>query len=388
MDEVPRPQRIRDKRCEIDPDKVARRRLQLEDQNYRASVIRPPVVWGDKVFTTSADVNKAVRYLQCMSATSGKELWRREFKFAKYRHHKNNSSASNTPTVDAEHVYVLWQSKAESPLVALDHEGSEVWRYDLGPYLHGQGGGTSPIVYKDMVVVCNDHKQDSFLLAVDRRNGKELWKVPRQGKRACYATPCVYQVEGRPDELIFSHCFEGVIGVDPSSGKQKWMIDVFGTHPQRAVGSPIVVDDVIVANSGALVGDKNVVAVRPNPAGDKADEIYRISRNSPHVTTVLAYDGLLFLWSDQGIVTCVEADSGATVWQKRIGGQYFGSPVCVDGKIYCTSSDGEVVVIAASKDFAELGRNQFGESSHATPAISGGRMFIRTLSHLYCIGGA
>lgn len=346
-----------------------------------------PVVWGKRVFVTSADEDKSTRFLQCIDAADGNELWRRQFPFEKYKHHRNNSAASNTPAVDAERVYVLWQSRASSPLIALDHQGNEVWRYDLGPYLHGQGGGTSPIVYTDMVVVCNDHKQGSFLLAVDRHSGNELWKVPRKGKRACYATPCVFQADGRPDELIFSHCFEGIIGVEPSTGKQKWMIDVFGTHPQRAVGSPIVADDLIVANSGAVAGAKTLVAVKPTKAGDRAEEIYRITRNAPHVPTALAYNGLLFLWSDQGIVTCARAASGKTIWQKRIGGNYFGSPVCVDGKIYCVSADGEVVVIAASDEFAELARNQLGETSHATPAVSGGKMFIRTVSHLYCVGG-
>jgi outer membrane protein assembly factor BamB len=239
-----------------------------------------------------------------------------------------------------------------------------------------------------LVVVCNDHAQGSFLLAVDRKTGREVWKVSREGKRACYATPCVYRAAGRSDELIFSHCFEGITGVDPASGEQKWMIDVFGTHPQRAVGSPIVYDDLVIANSGALGGEKNVVAVRPwgDGAGVQVEEVYRVTKNAPHVPTTVAYADLLFLWSDTGIVTCVRARTGQVVWRNRVGGNYFSSPVCIDGKLYGVELSGEVVVIRAADQFELLGRNPLGRPSRATPAVSGGVMFLRSYSHLCSLG--
>lgn len=348
-----------------------------------------PVIWGDKLFITSADVDAGKRFLLRINTSDGSHAWAEEFEFQKYRRHNNNSFASNTPAVDEDRVYVLWQSPQSSSLVALDHQGQRLWQHDLGAYKHGQGGGTSPIVYQDKVIVCNDQKQPSFLLAVDRETGEPLWKVPRKGKRACYATPCIFEPQGRPAEIVFSHCFEGICGVDPRTGKQNWTINVFGTFAQRAVGSPVIAGDLIIANSGAKAGGKNVVAVRPTVAdkGVKVEEVYRVSRTAPHVPTTLAYGNWLFLWNDDGVVTCIDVKTGKTVWQKRIGGNYFGSPICVNGKLYAVDLEGNVVVMSASGNPEVLARNPLGEPSRATPAVSGGRLYVRTYSKLFSIGG-
>ena len=133
-----------------------------------------PVIWKDKLFITSASVSKGLQYLQCINVGNGKTLWEKEYTFKKYKTHSNNSFASNSPCVDDDAVYVLWQTPAGSPLIAYSHDGKKLWEYELGPYKHGQGGGTSPIIYKDMVIVSNDGKGNSFLLAVNRKTGKEV----------------------------------------------------------------------------------------------------------------------------------------------------------------------------------------------------------------------
>ena len=351
-----------------------------------------PVVWQEQVFVTAADNSAAKRSVLSIDARSGKTLWKKDFPYATYRKHRNNSYASNTPAVDGERVYVLWQSKAGSSLVALDHKGEEAWRYDLGPYLHGQGGGTSPIVFENMVIVANDQKKGSFLLALDRQSGRERWKIPRKGERACYSTPCVFSAAGRPTEIVFVHCFEGIVGVDPKKGRQNWMIDVFGTFPQRAVGSPVVWKGLVVANSGALNGGKNAVVVRPATSGGKHSvrEVYRIARSAPHVPSPLVWEGRLFLWSDIGVVTCARVETGAVIWQKRVGGsgRFHGSPVCVDGRLFCADDKGTVIVLSASEKFEVLGRNELADTCRSTPAVSGGRMFVRTAGRLFSVGGA
>ncbi len=348
-----------------------------------------PIAWGDKLFVTSADEKAKTRSVQCLKVADGSEVWRKDVSFGPYKKHKNNSFASSTPAADADHVYVLWNSKTSSPLTAYTHEGEKVWEYDLGPYRHGQGGATSPIVYEDIVLVANDQSAGSFLLAVDRMTGKELWKVDRLGKRACYGTPCINSPGDRPAEVIFSHCYEGIVGLDPETGHQNWHIDVFGRASQRALGSPVIAGDLVVASSGGVGGERQVVVVKPQLSGDdvKVEEAYRVIRQAPHVPTPLVNRDWMFLWSDSGFVTCVEHESGEVVWQKRIGGNYFGSPICVDGKLYCVDLDGEVVVIAASDEYELLARNSLGHPSRATPAVSNGTLLIRTESHLFSIGG-
>ena len=345
-----------------------------------------PVIWGDKLFVTSCDEKSAARHLLCISTADGSIAWSNDFKFTSYKKHKNNSYASSTPCVDEYFVYVAWHSKKSSPLIAFTHEGEMVWEYELGPYLHGQGGAASPIGYGDLIIMANDQKQPSYLVALDRMTGEERWKIPRQGKRACYGTPCVFARDGS-DELIFSHCFEGIIGVDPNSGKQNWHIDVFGRSSQRALGSPIIAGDLVIATSGAANGDRQLVAVRPGTAAADITEAYRATRGTPHVPTPLVYKDWLFLWSDQGIATCLDKGTGKVLWQKRVGGNYFSSPICIDGKIYCVDRDGKVVVIAASNRYELVAKNDLLDPSKATPAVSDGRMYIRTEAKLFSIGG-
>ncbi len=364
-----------------------------EDYNWKKPLpgqgYGSPVTWQAKVFVTSADVTMGKRFLFCLDAKTGKVQWQRDFDFTKYKKNRQNSYASATPAVDADHVYVIWQSQEESTLTACDHSGKTIWTYDLGIFKSGHGSATSPIVYRDQVIVCNDHEGDSFLLSVDRRTGKEIWKIAREGKRACFSTPCVYSPQGRPEEIIFTHSFQGITSVDPVKGKENWNIKPFGTFKQRACGSPIVIGDLVIGSSGFTTAEKNVVAVRPvvSASGVDAQEVYRVTKTAPHVPTPLVYDRWMFLWTDRGIVSCVDHQTGKLVWQKRVGGNYFSSPICVDGKLYNVDRDGEVVVVTASDEYQLLGRNQLGETILSTMAVGNGMLFVRTESHLISLGG-
>lgn len=347
-----------------------------------------PVIWNEKLFVTSSDETSQKRSLQCVNTETGEQLWSQSTLFQPYKKHKNNSFASSTPCCDESHVYVAWHSRERSPLIAFDHAGNKVWEYDLGPFLHGQGGATSPIVYNDLVIIAHDQKEPSYLLAVNRMTGKEVWKVQREGKRACYSTPCVFSQDGQPDQIAFSHCFEGIVGIAPSTGKQLWHIDVFGRASQRALGSVIQADDLIVATSGAFAGERQLVAVKPSTESGAASavaEAWRTTKQTPHVPTPLVHKDWIFLWSDQGIVSCLEHATGKTVWKKRVTGNYFGSPICVDGKLYCIDVDGTVTVISASDQYQLFSRIPLAQPSKSTPAYSNGTLYFRTDSKLFAL---
>lgn len=348
-----------------------------------------PVVWGERLFVTSADEPAGRRYLLCLDAQSGRKLWQGEFPFEKHPKHRFNTFAAGTPAVDAEHVYVVWQSRSKSSVTAFDHAGRQVWQYELGPFQGGHGPAASPIVHEELVIVCHDHEGPSYRVALDRRTGREVWKVDRPGRRACYSTPCVYRPREGPPQIICTHSYEGITSIDPASGTVNWEVRPFGEFQQRAIGSPVVAGDLVIGTSGFTTGKRNAVAVRPEPAGTSwtVEEVYRVSRGAPHIPTPLIYGGLMFLWDDRGIVTCVEAQTGETIWQKRIGGTFFGSPVCVDGRLYCIDRNGVVVVIEAGREFKLLARNELGEASCATPAVAGGVMYLRTESRLFSLGG-
>ena len=346
-----------------------------------------PVLWSEHVYVTAADEASGQRFLICLDKASGDELWRAGDEFAKHKTHKNNSFASSTPAVDDDRVYQLWHSPQQTSLIAYTHDGDEVWRYELGPYKHGQGGATSPIVSGDLVVVAHDHKDNSFLLAVDSTTGKSRWKVPREGKRACYSTPCVRQTGDGEQELVFVHCYEGVVGLDANTGEQNWHVDPFGRDPQRALASPIVAGDLVIAGSGAISGDRQIVAIAVNETGEEVNATlaYHLIKQSPHVPSPLAIGDRLYLWNDGGIATCCELTSGDILWQKRVGGNFFASPIAIGNRIFNIDTTGEVVVLAADDEFKIIARNSMGETSRASMAASDNVLFVRTDTKLFAV---
>ena len=366
-------------------------------ENVRWSVDLPgegnssPIIWGQRVFITSADVESGQRYLQCFDSGSGKLLWQREFPLSKYKKHNNNSFASSTPCCDAERVYALWQSSTDGcTLQAFSHEGEPQWQVDLGEFKGGHGPAVSPIVYQDLVIVANDQDGDSSLLAFAAKSGEQRWVLPRDSDRTQYSTPCVFQMAGRDPELIFTDMHHGITAVNPETGERNWEVSVFGTFKQRAIASPVVTGDLVIGLSGFTTAEKNAVAVRPDSAEPKtmASEKWRVSRSVPHLPTPLVYQDRMYLWTDRGgIVTCVDVADGSEIWQKRIGGNFSGSPVCVNGKIYCADDDGKVYVIAAQDKYELLGKSELGHPTRATPAVGAGAMFWRTDSNLICISG-
>jgi outer membrane protein assembly factor BamB len=329
--------------------------------------------------------------LLCYSTLDGKLLWSQGHPYAKEKKHARNTYATSTPAVDMARVYTLWQSRESSQLLAYDHAGQEVWRVDLGPYQSNHGGGLSPIVVDGLVVVNNAHEGDSFLLGVEAATGKERWRVPRARVKASYSTPCVYTDASGKQQLIFTSWKQGITSIDPASGSVLWETSVFEPDgiEKRAIGSPVIWEGVVYGTCGFTNGQKLLVAVKPPTLGGGADakELFSIERGITHMPSTLLYNGRIFNWTDAGIVYCFDAKSGESIWQKRLGGNFSGSPICVDDKLYCLSDDGEMVVIAAADEFQELGRAKLDSGSSSTPAVSDGIMYFRTDARLYSLGG-
>jgi outer membrane protein assembly factor BamB len=344
-----------------------------------------PVLWDDKVFLTTGDALTKQVSVFCVSANNGQVLWQKAFPFTP--HHKNdrNTFASASPAVDQHRVYVCWSSPEHYTLMALTHDGQTVWEKDLGPFASQHGGGASPIVYEDKVVLGNEQDGASFLIAVDAATGKTRWQTPRTSKEAVYSTPCVYEPKDGPPALIFTSESQGVSAIDPDNGKVLWeLADAFD---KRVVSSPVLAAGLIVGACGSGEGVNYLIAVRPGGPGKKPEVAYTIRKSAPYVPTSVCVGDRLFLWSDGGIVSCVQAASGEVKWQERIGGNYFSSPLWVDGRLFCVSTKGEVVVVEASEQFQVLARNPLGEVTHSTPAVAGGRMYIHTTKSLISVGG-
>ena len=285
---------------------------------------------------------------------------------------------------------MAWSTPERLTFKALDHEGNQVWTKDLGPWTGQHGFGTSPILHEDLVILFNSQQAEeldpgqeagqSFMMAFDRQTGQLQWKQPLRTTRVCYGTPCIYRPADGAPQLICYNTGNGLFSLDPQTGRFNWSVDVFR---MRTVSSPLVVGDLVFGTTGSGGGGNYLVCVR---AGEPPSELYRITRQAPYVPTSIARNDLVFLFYDRGIVSCIRASDGEQVWQERVSRSFSGSPVLVDDRLYCIDDEGVVVVLAAKDQFEELGRNPLGEPSRSTPAVSGGHMFLRTISHLTCIG--
>lgn len=344
-----------------------------------------PVLWGHRIFLPVADESQFS--ILCIDERDGRQIWKKDYPHAPYHLHKFNSFASGSCAADEDRIYFTRQDGREMFLCALTQAGEPMWEFSLGEFETQHGGGQSPIVYQDLVVVPNDEDLAGQIVAVDRKTGEKRWSIPRRPGTADYSVPCVYEQPGKSPLLIFNSQDDGVSAVNPLTGKVAWST-INEVLKLRTVSSPVVAAGLTFATCGSGGGGNYVVAVKPPEDGSAKAEIqYTIRKAAPYVPTPIAYDGRLFLWGDGGIVTCADPATGETKWQERVGGNYFSSPVCVDGKIYGTSDSGEVVVIAGGDEFKVLARSDLGEATRATPAVANGRIYFRTWEHLISIGG-
>lgn len=367
---------------------------QWTDRDYKWRVELPgigyssPVLWGERVFVTSALDADATQIVRCLRTSDGSLVWDQRFPSFTHTKHRFNCFASSTPAVDKNNVYVCWANPENIHVLALDHEqGKTVWSRELGPFVAEHAFGASPIVVDDLLIVPNNQDAASSVIALDTKTGKTRWIAERQKKLAGYATPFLFPSPGAPDQLIVAASKDSLVSLDPKTGKQNWELPVL---PQRVVGSGTVASGLIVAGSGGGGVGLRTVAVRPAVPGKQAapEVVYEIPKGTlPYVPMPIAHGSLLFLWFDKGVVSCLDAATGKLHWRERIGGDFFGSPVWVDGRLYCISRDGEVVVLAAAEKYQLLARVKLGERSNSTPAIAGGVMYLRTVSHLMALGG-
>jgi outer membrane protein assembly factor BamB len=347
-----------------------------------------PVLWGETVFVTGADVNADKLVVAALDTTDGHLRWRRDFPVANPPLHRNNSFATATPAVDERRLFVPRDEDGDLVLTALTHaNGSPAWEFNAGELVTEHGLGHSPIVHDGRVILAHDHDEAGRIVALDAATGRLLWETPRRPGRADYSVPALSEATGRDAWLIFNSQEDGICAVHPADGRVVWRSPPVLT--MRSVSSPIAAAGLLFSSCGSGGGGNYVVALRPPTAPGSLPTIaYQVRKSAPYVPTPLALGELLFLWSDGGIVTCVRAASGAQLWQERVGGNYFGSPICADGKLINLSTTGEVVVLAAGEKYELLGRNALGEGGHATPAVAHGCLFIRTLGHLVCVGPA
>ena len=380
-----------------------------------------PIIWDGRVFVTTAissdakpefitgreggagkpsgDTSKHIWRVYCLDLHSGKIVWEKTAceGVPKIKRHPKSTQANATPATDGKHLIVYFASEG---LYCYDLDGKLLWKKDLGVIDTGAfdntslqwGAASSPIIWKDLVILQADQRKGAFLAAFEVETGKEAWRVTRE-EYASWSTPVICETKNRVELITSSPKFSR--GQDPKTGKELWKL---GSHSAITVPTPIVGRDLIFLADGYVrPGPRPIYAIRPGGTGDLTlpegketndSVVWSRSRGGPYIPTPILYGDYLYVCNNIGVLTCYEANSGKQVYEKRLGGMYSASAVAADGKLFFTSEDGEVRVVKAGPEFELLATNPTGEACLATPAIADGILVIRGLSAIYAIGSA
>ena len=343
-----------------------------------------PIVWGDRIFLTTAYDDGKRRSVLCFRRSTGEQLWETFAPSATpERAHPKNGKASSTPTTDGQRVYTYFGNHG---LLALDFEGKQVWHRDLGQFNAFHGTASSPLLYGERVIVAQDHRGSggSFIAAFDAKTGEPLWRTARSAKVG-WNSPVAVRVGDR-DEIILSGQ-QQVIAYDPGSGKELWSAR---GNTFEAIPTPVVGHGLVFCASGRA---GPTLAIRPGGAGDVTDTniVWRAAKGSPFVPSPVLFGDYLYMVNDMAsVATCYEAKTGKVMWQGRLGSAaregFSGSPVALQGKVFFTNDEGETFVLRAGPEFDLLHVNSLNERTLASPALVHGTWYFRTVKHLYAIG--
>ena len=341
-----------------------------------------PIIWKNRVFVTcSTDQGKA-RGLICFDRSNGKELWRRTIPYSKKETaHRDNPLCSGSPTTDGKLVYA---SLGSAGVVATDMNGNVIWQRDLGALAHVFGLATTPVLYKNLLLIHRGPGEPTHIVALNKATGKTVWDKKEFGKNhrlwGSWSTPVIYRA-GDHDEFALSMPGE-LKGYDPLTGNELWKCTGLGpsNYPDTAVG-----DGVLIGISGF---QKSMMAVRMGGKGDitKTHQVWHVQKTQQRIGSGVVRNGYLYVSNAPGICECILVKTGKTIWKKRLGGKLWGSVLLAGDRLYMSNIQGDVFVVAASPKYKFIAKNSMGEQIKAAIAPSDGQLFIRTYKNLYCIG--
>ena len=377
-----------------------------------------PVVWGDKVFITTAvstgkdetryglfgdvapvkDDPKHIWKVYALDKFTGKILWERIAYegLPKVKRHPKSTHADSTPVTDGKYLVVLFGSHG---LYAYNLDGKLLWKQDIGVLDSGWfydpdyqwEHGSSPIIYRDLVIVQADIQKDSFIAAYSLKSGKLVWKTPRV-EVSSWGTPTVY--EGKTRAELIANGSKAIRGYDPLTGRELWRLT---PNSEITTPTPFAARNLIYVTSG-YAPLQPIYAIKPGAEGDISLKdgaasnsfiAWSKQRGGPYMPTPIVYGDVLYTCANQGVLTAYNADTGERLYQERLGGTggaFTSSPVASDGKLYLASEDGDVFVVKTGPKYELLSKNPVGEVMMASPAISDGLIIVRGRNHVFGFG--
>jgi outer membrane protein assembly factor BamB len=348
-----------------------------------------PIIWSSRIFITQGTVDGKKRALHCLDRRDGKELWKRELSFeGEEPTHADNLYCSASPATDGERVVV---SHGSAGVHCYDLEGKPLWSRDLGSFRHIWGNAASPVFEGGLCFLNCGPGPRSFLIALDKKSGETRWQLDVDGGleggdpktwTGSWSTPLIVEEGGK--KLLLASYPGALRAVEPASGKEIWRCEGLG---KLVYTSPLCREGVAVAMSG-FQGPP--MAVRTGGAGDvtATHRLWRNASGPQRIGSGVIHEGRIYIVNDSGAAECLDLKTGARVWHERLGATSWSSVVLAGARIYALDQEGTGHVFRAAPKFEVLARNELGERTRASIAVSDGELFIRTYKHLWCIAGA
>ena len=375
-----------------------------------------PIVWDNRIFVITAissdstasfiakargialssDETKHTWIIYAMDKRTGRVLWERKAYegVPRAKRHVKATQANSTPVTDGCYVVALFGSEG---LACYDFDGKLLWKQDLGVLNPGLwddptsswGHSSSPVIYRDLVIVQADGHKQSFIATFNLKDGKQAWRVERN-EITSWTTPTIYQGKNRTELVANGGRF--IRGYDPLTGKELWRFSDNDT--QVKMQAPQIANDLIYITGGYPAG-RAMYVFRPGAVGDislKSGEdknaflAWSSTSGSPYTPTPIIYGDLFYVLADNGVLSAYEAKTGERVYQQRIPSSFSASPVAADGRLYLASEDGDVFVVKAGRQYELLAKNVMGQPLMATPAITQGMLIIRGENMIYALG--
>ncbi len=370
-----------------------------------------PIVHGDRVFLTTCLIKDQKRMLLCLDRANGKVLWEREVAFSPLEpRHKLNSHSSSTPATDGKLVYVSFLRlrpktdsdgpptlpRGKSPIkpeiipemvvAAYDFDGKKAWEKVPGRFYSTHGFCSSPILYKDKVIINGDQDALAYIVALDKATGEEKWRINRPNRTRSYVVPLIAEAGGKTQMVLSGS--ECVTSYNPEDGSPIWIIK---GPTEQYVASLVYGEGLFFLTTG--FPEYHNMAIRPDGTGDITKSPYiawHESKTKPthasYVPSPIAVNKYFYMISDKGLLSCFEAKTGERTFMEKLGRHHSASPVFAGGHVYLSDDDGITYVLTGDGKFNVVSRNELKDECYASPAVSGGQIFIRTLNSLYCIG--
>jgi len=343
-----------------------------------------PSIWGDRLFTMTALPDTEERILLCYDKNNGNLLWQKTFLTAPLEaKHKDNSYASGTPATDGKLVYISYLDGKEAVVAAYDYSGNKVWETRPGKFYSGWGYSCSPRLYKDMVIINgNSPGGEPFVTALNKTDGKIVWKVDHEKAANNFSTPIIKEIGGKTQMIFLGN--QEIASLNPDDGSQYWVVD---GPASDFTSSPVYNEKHNLVIASTAWPRRVLMAIRPDGQGNVTNShvVWSTTEGAVYVPSPITVGDYLYTTMTNGRLHCIDVATGNILWIEEHGPQY-SSPIVVNGLVYIPNDEGVITVVKPGPTFEYVAKNEIGEKMNASPAISDGKIYIRGYEHLFCIG--